>query len=95
MRLFHKTFPKALPPTPDSDSIVMRLWRRVPSVAAAPIQESMATSTSDKGSDDDDDDHKNFCKCLALSIAYSANVGGVATLNGTPPNLIFKNNIDE
>ncbi|KAK2185837.1 hypothetical protein NP493_221g00005 [Ridgeia piscesae] len=52
-------------------------------------------STSDKGSDDDDDDHKNFCKCLALSIAYSANVGGVATLNGTPPNLIFKNNIDE
>ncbi|MRB67699.1 anion transporter, partial [Bacillus thuringiensis] len=40
-------------------------------------------------------DHSSFCKCLALAIAYSANVGGVATLTGSPPNLVFKNAIDE
>ena len=43
---------------------------------------------------EEDSDHNSFCKCLALSIAYSANVGGVATLTGSPPNLIFKNQID-
>lgn len=29
---------------------------------------------------------KNFAKALALSIAYGASIGGVATLIGTPPN---------
>lgn len=30
-----------------------------------------------------------FGKALMLSIAYSASIGGIATLIGTPPNLIF------
>ncbi len=30
-----------------------------------------------------------FSKSLMLSIAYSASIGGIATLIGTPPNLIF------
>jgi len=30
-----------------------------------------------------------FATCLLLSIAYSASLGGVATLIGTPPNAIF------
>lgn len=30
-----------------------------------------------------------FCKALLLSIAYSASIGGVATLIGTPPNIIM------
>ncbi|MEZ4963168.1 MAG: DASS family sodium-coupled anion symporter [Saprospiraceae bacterium] len=33
---------------------------------------------------------KNFALCLMLGIAYASNVGGVATLVGTPPNVVFK-----
>src|ERR671921_964351 len=34
-------------------------------------------------------DQKRFGICLMLSIAYSASIGGMATLIGTPPNAIF------
>jgi len=33
---------------------------------------------------------KNFATSLMLGIAYACSVGGVATLIGTPPNLVFK-----
>ena len=36
-----------------------------------------------------------FAKALMLSIAYSASIGGMATLIGTPPNLIFAGIIEE
>ncbi|MFT4581098.1 MAG: sodium-dependent dicarboxylate transporter 2/3/5 [Gammaproteobacteria bacterium] len=32
-------------------------------------------------------DNTEFAKCLLLGIAYSASIGGMATLIGTPPNL--------
>ena len=32
---------------------------------------------------------RNFGVCLMLGIAYAADIGGMATLIGTPPNLIF------
>jgi len=32
---------------------------------------------------------KKFAKMLTLSIVYSANIGGTATLTGTPTNLII------
>lgn len=32
---------------------------------------------------------KNLSKALIISIAWSANIGGMATLIGTPPNLVF------
>ena len=32
---------------------------------------------------------EKFSKLLMLSIAYSASIGGIATLIGTPPNLVF------
>lgn len=34
-------------------------------------------------------DYKRFALALMLSIAYSANIGGMATLIGTPPNLVL------
>lgn len=42
-----------------------------------------------KHSDGDTGIGKNFALSLMLAIAYSANVGGVATLIGTPPNLVI------
>ncbi|MBX3358445.1 MAG: DASS family sodium-coupled anion symporter [Phycisphaeraceae bacterium] len=32
---------------------------------------------------------RNFATCIMLGIAYSASIGGVGTLIGTPPNLVF------
>ena len=34
-------------------------------------------------------ENKIFGKALMLAVAYSASAGGIATLIGTPPNLIF------
>lgn len=39
--------------------------------------------------DTPEDENKIFSKLLMLSIAYAASIGGIATLIGTPPNLVF------
>ncbi|MBM4171134.1 MAG: SLC13/DASS family transporter [Ignavibacteria bacterium] len=36
------------------------------------------------------DKSNNFSKALMLAIAYACTIGGIATLIGTPPNLIFQ-----
>ncbi len=38
---------------------------------------------------------KSFGKALMLSIAYSASIGGIATLIGTPPNLVLAGVVKE
>lgn len=38
---------------------------------------------------------QRFTICLLLGIAYGANVGGTGTLIGTPPNLIFAENLKD
>lgn len=40
-------------------------------------------------------DQNNFRKALMLAIAYSASIGGMATLIGTPPNLILAGVVEE
>ncbi|MFP3340414.1 anion permease, partial [Micrococcus sp. SIMBA_131] len=37
----------------------------------------------------------NFGKAIMLGIAYSASIGGLATLIGTPPNTIFAAVVNE
>lgn len=38
---------------------------------------------------------RNFSICLLLGLAFAANIGGMATLIGTPPNLVFAAIIEE
>jgi sodium-dependent dicarboxylate transporter 2/3/5 len=42
-----------------------------------------------------DKDSKNFATCLMLSIAFAATIGGLATLIGSPPNLILAGFVEE
>ena len=50
----------------------------------------------DEGDEDDDDPHfKRLCTGMSLSICYAANCGGIATITGTGPNIIFKGYTDE
>lgn len=41
------------------------------------------------------DEHRLFGKALMLAIAYSASIGGMATLFGTPPNLVLAGVVQE
>ena len=41
------------------------------------------------------DENKVFGKALMLAIAYSASIGGIGTLIGTPPNLVFAGIVEE
>ncbi|NCF85876.1 MAG: DASS family sodium-coupled anion symporter [Verrucomicrobiaceae bacterium] len=42
-----------------------------------------------------DDESDRFAKALMLAIAYSASIGGMATLVGTPPNLVLAGVVQE
>lgn len=44
---------------------------------------------SDPGNPDADRHGRAFAVCLMLAIAYGASIGGLGTLIGTPPNLVF------
>lgn len=42
-----------------------------------------------------ENEHEVFGKALMLSVAYSASIGGIATLIGTPPNLVLAGVLDK
>lgn len=42
-----------------------------------------------------ENENRQFGKALMLAIAYSASIGGIATLIGTPPNLVFAGIVQE
>lgn len=55
------------------------------SIMMLPIGVSVINLVADDGSDD----ARRFAVALLLAIAYSASVGGIATLIGTPPNALL------
>jgi len=57
-------------------------------VMMLPIALSVITQLNDHP-DTLENENKIFGKALMLGVAYSASAGGIATLIGTPPNLIF------
>ena len=64
------------------------------SVMMLPIAIAIVTQLKDNP-DTIEDENLNFGKVLMLAIAYSASLGGVATLIGTPPNLILAGVVEE
>lgn len=55
------------------------------------VEEGEATPATD---DDDDKSWKQLSKALSLCIAYSANIGGAATMTGSTPNLVLKGQLE-
>jgi len=58
------------------------------SVMMLPIGLAIVTQLKDNP-DTIEDENKVFGKALMLAIGYSATIGGISTLIGTPPNLVF------
>lgn len=64
------------------------------SVMMLPIGMAIISQLRSVSSSDNSDSQK-FGKALMLGIAYSASIGGMATLIGTPPNLVFAGVVEE
>ena len=63
-------------------------------VMMLPIGMSIVAQLQDNP-DTEENENLTFGKALMLSIAYSASIGGMATLIGTPPNLVFAGYLEE
>lgn len=68
----------------------MSMWisNTATSVMMLPIGIAIVKQLKDHP-DTEEDENLQFGKLLMLAIAYSASIGGIATLFGTPPNLVF------
>ena len=64
------------------------------SVMMLPIGMAIIAQLKDNP-DTQEDENEIFGKALMLGIAYSASIGGVATLVGTPPNLVLASVVEE
>ncbi len=74
----------------------MSMWisNTATSVMMLPIGLAIIRQLKDHPSTEENE-NEIFGKMLMLSIAYSASIGGIATLFGTPPNLVFAGIIKE
>ncbi|KAK6183729.1 hypothetical protein SNE40_002471 [Patella caerulea] len=49
---------------------------------------------SETGEGKEDEHYSRICKAMSLCICYAANSGGIASLTGTGPNLVIKDQVD-
>jgi sodium-dependent dicarboxylate transporter 2/3/5 len=74
----------------------LSMWISNTATAVMMLPIGMAIITQLKDNPDTiENENTIFGKALMLAIAYSASIGGVATLIGTPPNLIFAGILEE
>ncbi|MEM1135450.1 MAG: SLC13 family permease [Bacteroidota bacterium] len=70
---------------------VLSMW--ISNTATAVMMLPIATSVIGiflKGDQNLSGNQKNFALSIMIGIAYAANIGGIATLVGTPPNVVFR-----
>lgn len=65
----------------------LSMW--ISNTATAIMMLPIGLAVISTASTDDDPDSQYFPKALMLAIAYAASIGGLATLIGTPPNIVF------
>ncbi|MCC6818597.1 MAG: SLC13/DASS family transporter [Bacteroidia bacterium] len=67
---------------------LISMW--ISNTATAIMMLPVAISITKIVKDHNHPDNKAFFICLILGIAYAANIGGIATIIGTPPNIVYK-----
>lgn len=71
---------------------LISMW--ISNTATAIMMLPVAMSIAGMVKDQEHKDNKAFFICLMLGIAYGANIGGIATIVGTPPNIIYKGYVE-
>jgi sodium-dependent dicarboxylate transporter 2/3/5 len=76
-------------------SALLSMWiaNTASTLMLLPIAMAVVAALSELGDESSEKSRANFAAALMLGIAYSANVGGIGTPIGTPPNLVFKGQI--
>jgi sodium-dependent dicarboxylate transporter 2/3/5 len=75
---------------------VLSMWiaNTASTMMMLPIGLAVIAALTELGDETSEKSRANFAAALMLGIAYAANVGGVGTPIGTPPNLVFKGQLE-
>lgn len=66
---------------------LISMW--ISNTATAIMMLPVAISITNIVKQNNHEHYKTFFLCMMLGIAYSANIGGIATIIGTPPNIVY------